>query len=117
MQVTILEAARILRVSEHTVRRRLRSGELEGVQVAGPGGFSWVVTLPEGVQGDGPDTGELAAMKTLVDHLERQLDAQQSQLEVKDKQIQELHVLLQQAQASLPAPRNNRPWWRRWWGN
>jgi hypothetical protein len=39
----------------------------------------------------------------------------QAQLEVKDKQIEQLHVLLQQAQAALPAPRNNRPWWQRWW--
>jgi hypothetical protein len=37
-----------------------------------------------------------------------------SQLEAKDKQIEQLHVLLQQAQAALPAPRENRPWWRLW---
>jgi hypothetical protein len=39
----------------------------------------------------------------------------QAQLEVKDKQIEQLHVLLQQAQAALPALKQNRPWWQRLW--
>jgi hypothetical protein len=36
------------------------------------------------------------------------------QLDSKDRQIEQLHVLLQQAQAALPAPRSGRPWWRVW---
>jgi Tfp pilus assembly protein FimV len=46
---------------------------------------------------------------------ERQNKAYQQQLEAKDKQIEQLHVLLQQAQAALPAPRDNRSWWQRLW--
>jgi hypothetical protein len=52
-------------------------------------------------------------MKALVARLEAQVEAQQEQLAAKDKQISELHVLLQQAQAALPPPRG-RPWWK-WW--
>jgi len=36
------------------------------------------------------------------------------QVEAKDEQIKELHVLLQQSQAALPAPKENRRWWRFW---
>jgi excisionase family DNA binding protein len=114
MQVSVPEAARLLRVSEHTVRRRLKSGELQGHQVASSGGFLWMVEIPEELQADGPDSGEMGAMKALVARLEAQVEAQQEQLAAKDKQISELHVLLQQAQAALPAPRV-RPWWK-WWG-
>ncbi len=43
MQVTVPEAARLLRVSERTVRRRLRSGELQGVTrwLAQAGSSGW----------------------------------------------------------------------------
>jgi hypothetical protein len=106
MQVTIAEAARRLRLSEYTVRRRVRTGELPGVQVATPQGFVWMVEIED----ESPDTsssGELTAMRESLALLREQLVA-------KDKQIEQLHVLLQQAQAALPAPRNGRPWWRRW---
>jgi excisionase family DNA binding protein len=140
MQLTIPEAARLLRVSEQTVRRRLRSGELKGSQVSSVGGFAWMVDLPDDLsqdrQVDDLETGEIAAMRALMSRMEAQIDAQQrqlekqeeacrwqleakdkqtqSQLEAKDKQIEQLHILLQQAQAALPAPRDNRSWWRFW---
>jgi hypothetical protein len=115
MQVTIPEAARLLRVSEHTIRRRLRSGELKGSQVDSVGGFTWMVEIPDDLPGDIPPSGEMAAMKALVARLEAQITAQQEQLTTKDKQIEQLHVLLQQAQAALPAPRHSRAWWRKLW--
>ena len=117
MEVSIPEAARLLGISEHTVRRRLRSGELKGTQVANAGGFAWVVQLPDGVgQVDNPSAGELIAMKALIARLEAQVAAQEAELEARCREVQELHVLLQQAQAALPAPREGRPWWRRLWG-
>ena len=129
MQLTIPEAARLLRVSEQTVRRRLRSGELKGSQVSSVGGFAWMVDLPDDLsqdrQVDNLETGEIAAMRALMSRMEAQIAAQQRQLEkqeeayhwqleTKDKQIEQLHILLQQAQAALPAPRDNQPWWRFW---
>jgi septal ring factor EnvC (AmiA/AmiB activator) len=67
------------------------------------------------------DSGEVRTLREMVgflkDELEardRQIESWKQQLEAKDKQIEQLHVLLQQAQVALPAPRNNRSWWRFW---
>jgi hypothetical protein len=103
MLVTIAEAARRLRLSEYTIRRRLRTGELPGEQVPTPQGYVWMVEVDD----EPPDTsadGEVAALISVL----------REQLEAKDKQIEQLHILLQQAQSALPAPRNGRPWWRVW---
>jgi excisionase family DNA binding protein len=122
MQVTIGEAAKLLRVSEHTVRRRVHNGELPSVQVARSQGYIWMVELPDDVPSDTPPPNEIVALHQLIDSLNAQVDSLKGQLDVKDKQletrareVQELHVLLQQAQAALPAPRDNRPWWQRLW--
>jgi hypothetical protein len=54
-------------------------------------------------------------LKDEVALLREQLAAHQEELASKNKQIEQLHVLLQHAQAALPAPQDNRPWWRRLW--
>jgi Tfp pilus assembly protein FimV len=66
-------------------------------------------------------SARVEGQQELIEALQSQIQAQKDQLEAKDKQIeargremQELHVLLQQAQAALPAPRDNRSWWRFW---
>ena len=144
MQATIAEAAKILRLSERTIRRRVQTGELKGKQVSSVGGFAWIIDLPDAAtqgshqpgQLDSVSNGEIAAMKALVARLEAQVSAQQEQLTIKDKQIEQiltakdrqidqlitakdkqieqLHVLLQQAQATLPAPKGGHSWWRFW---
>jgi transposase-like protein len=112
MEVTITEAARRLGISERTVRRRLHNGDLPGRQLATPQGFVWTVEMPDDVPSDQTNgkaaDGELEALRELVAVLK-------DQVETKDQQIKELHVLLQQAQAALPAPRDHRPWWQRVW--
>jgi hypothetical protein len=121
MQVAIPEAAQLLRLSEYTVRRRLRTGELTGHQVASPGGFTWMVEVPDDLAQDAPESGEIAEMRASMARmeahimsLEGQLQAKDRQLESKDRQIEQLHVLLQQAQAALPVPKEeHQPWWRR----
>jgi excisionase family DNA binding protein len=115
MEVSIEEAARLLGVSTHTVRRRLRNGELKGKQVANAGGFAWVVQLPDDIGPvDSPSAGEIAAMKALIARLEAQIAAQEAELESRRREAQEFLFLLQQAQAALPAPRG-KPWWKKWW--
>ena len=76
----------------------------------------------QGHQGDGVTALEL--MEALRDTIKRQdetitqlqgqLQTKDMQLDGKDRQIGELHVLVQRAQAALPAPKDGRPWWRFW---
>ena len=123
MQIlTIREAADRLGISENTVRRRLRTGVLRGYQDDPPYG-KWLVELPdediEAVQGAAPAGDGLTAalVEALRESLRRQdeaLEALGVELESRRREVQELHVLLQQAQAALPSPRNGRSWWR-WW--
>jgi hypothetical protein len=117
VKVSIAEAAHRLGISQDTVRKRLRLGELRGEQISAPGGFRWLIEVP-------PDEGgtEIAEAPSELDEVLRDVIRRQDetmnqlreQLSAKDQQISELHVLLQQAQAALPAPRNNQPWWRFW---
>jgi hypothetical protein len=116
MQVTIQEAAHTLGIAESTVRRRLRNGELEGQQMPTPQGFTWLVELPDDLseEKENQDRGEAGVLRELVDALRCQVTGLEGQMNTKDRQIEQLHVLLQQAQAALPAPRASRPWWRLW---
>jgi hypothetical protein len=86
MQVTISEAARLLRVSGHTVRRRVRNGELPSSQVDTPQGFIWMVEVDDSPAVGNQVSGELAAMRELIDSLNEQLQIMKSQLEAKDRQ-------------------------------
>jgi hypothetical protein len=121
-KVSIAEAAHMLGMSQDTVRKRLRLGELTGEQVRAPGGFRWLVELPgENAEPQGQcethqegTTSEVPYVRELIASLQAQIQAQQEELEARRREVEQLHVLLQQAQAALPAPRDNRPWWRFW---
>jgi hypothetical protein len=135
--VTMTEAARRLDVTVETVKRRLRRGELQGQKQPRPQGFTWLIEMPEDT-GDRDSTSsvtpsdtptsnaEVHRLEDMISLLQKELDitreelehqrsVYQSELVSKNKQIEQLHILLQQAQATLPAPRDNRPWWQRWW--
>ena len=134
--VTMAEAARRLDVTVETVKRRLRRGELQGHKQPRPQGFTWLVEMPEDT-GDRDSTpsvppsdtptsnAEVHRLEDMISLLQKELDITreelehqrsmyQSELVSKNKQIEQLHILLQQAQAALPAPRDHRPWWRFW---
>ena len=128
--VSIDEAARLLGVSQDTIRRRIRNEELQAQQEPRPQGYTWRVTLPDDepepkstghVSSDGTSHELLEALKDTVrrqdeaiSQLREQLGVKDSQLQAREREVQELHVLVQQAQA-LPAPRENRQsWWRFW---
>jgi hypothetical protein len=135
-KVSIAEAGHRLGISQDTVRKRLRLGELTGTQVRAPGGFRWMVELPEDVPGaetkkngnkeaeDREDqslaesvaalSARVEGQQELIEALQSQIQSQKDQLEARGREVQELHVLLQQAQAALPAPREGRAWWRFW---
>jgi transposase-like protein len=124
--VTVPEAARRLGVTEDTVKRRLRKGELQGERKARPQGYTWMVELPDEesetdstvtgtVSSSGDDTVDHRVSNGEIRRLEEMVSMLQHQLEVREREVQELHVLLQQAQAALPAARDNRRWWQRLW--
>ena len=117
------------------MKRRLRNGDVQGYKQPGRGGFSWLIEMddpsPSNSLGNTSanatvnataSDGEIQTLRELVETLRAQVAAQQNQLEsheqqfeAKDRQIGELHVLLQQAQAALPAPGESRQsWWRFW---
>jgi hypothetical protein len=135
--VTMAEAARRLDVTVETVKRRLRRGELQGQKQPRPQGFTWLIEMPEDI-GDQDSTpsvtpsdtptssAEVHRLEDMISLLQKELDITreelehqrsmyQSELVSKNKQIEQLHILLQQAQAALPAPRDNRSWWQRLW--
>ena len=131
--VTLAEAAHHLGVSVDTVRRRLQKGELKGQQQARPQGFIWLIDIPEETEPSSSVAGsqvdaevnsevslaacqaEISRLESMVAMLQDRVNAQQEELEARRREVQELHVLLQHAQAALPAPRDNRPWWQRLW--
>ncbi len=121
--LTIAEAAQRLGISTDTVHRRLKRGQLSGHQQTTPQGFTWLIEIPvgprysgNGAPADAPaNAGDTHRLEQMVSMLQAQVDAQQLQLETKDQQIKELHVLLQQTQAALPAPGQSRSWWLRLW--
>ena len=132
--VSVAEAAKLFSVSEETIKRRIRRGELSGQQQPRPQGYVWAVEIPDELfatttqhdattsQDDNtnPDTehntssGDVRRLEEMVAILQQQLGVYQEEMESRRREVQELHVLLQQTQAALPAPRDGRPWWRFW---
>jgi chromosome segregation ATPase len=129
--VSIGQAVTRLGISEVTIRRRLRKGELKGQKRQTPQGYVWLIELPDdgsenmknSGNGEGESLSELVAalrsqvegQQELVDSLQAQVKTQQEELTAKNKQIEQLHVLLQQAQAALPAAGESRSWWYKLW--
>jgi len=115
--LSIPEAAHQLGMSERSVRRRLANGELTGRQMSSPGGFRWIVELePQ----DTPETPQNGATDQLIATLRGQVEAQAKELtelrEDRRREVSELHVLLQSAQAALVAPKEGigTAWWQFW---
>jgi excisionase family DNA binding protein len=138
---TIAEAANVLRVSEKTVRRRIKDGSLPAQLVGEPPRYEIAPdvvadlanSLPAGR--DGWSLEAASMLSELMDSLQIQLKEKDRQMEEKDRQIRELHVLLQTSQEHLsrimlPAPQPaasqptearpgkatppSQPWWRFW---
>ena len=114
MEITIQKAAMDLGILPSVLIRRIEEGELTGRKQ----GRIWYVDLPEKER-------ELATTKTklvkadqeelaepeppsreLIETLRKQSETQANQINIKDRQIRELHFLLQQ---SLRNRRNH--WW------
>jgi len=121
-EVTITEAAQLLGISSATVKRRLKTGELNGRQASRPQGFLWMVEIDQDHSTTPPTTGSRdhssngnstgAELESLVAVLQAQVTSQAEELDARRREVQELHILLQSAQSALPPPHNQR---RHWW--
>ncbi len=121
--LTIQAAAQRLGTSEITIRRKLRTGQLSGQQEDPPNGRWWVEipdeqhivsnnstsrSMPEGQEGH--------LLRDLVGVLKDQVTTLQHHLEIREREVGELHVIIQQQALALPAPvGSSRGWWRKIW--
>jgi hypothetical protein len=122
-RVSIPEAARRLGVTQDTIRRRIRKGELAAYQEPRPQGYVWFVDVPEEeLSSEAPpypdckeETGEVQLLREMMELLREELKTKDRQLQAREREVQELHVLLQQSQAALPAAGDHRSWWYKLW--
>jgi len=64
-----------------------------------------------------PDQEIIRRMEETIEFLRDEVRTLREELGSKNEQIRELHVLLQQQALALPAPKENRQsWWRFWRG-
>jgi hypothetical protein len=106
MRLSLEDAALRLGLSSKTVRRYVKLGKLQGTQVPTSRGFQWMIELPDEEPVETTESAQMQDLRNVNQFL-------MSQLQTRDKQIEQLHILLQQAQAALPSP-VHRSWWRFW---
>ena len=114
--MSVAEAARFLGVSEETVKRRIRRGELSGEQRPRPQGYAWMVDIPEDLHattthhdmttghdntfttqhhvtdhntGNGSSMREVKRLDQIVTILESQMALNQEELESRRREVQE----------------------------
>ncbi len=121
--LTIQAAAQSLGTSEITIRRKLRTGQLSGHQKDPPNG-RWWVEIPDDqlfdpastASASRPEASEGHLLRDLVGVLKDQVSTLQHHLEIREREVGELHVIIQQQALALPAPGgNSRGWWRKIW--
>jgi len=99
-EVTIAEVAKSLGVSMDTIRRRISKGELKARKVPSPHGEIYLVELP----GDNHTRPYVPAEKDesiAIEAMRKTISILETELESRRREVQELHVLLQQANKQL----------------
>jgi hypothetical protein len=120
--VNIAEAARCLGMSIDSIRRRIAKGELNAHKVPSPHGEIYMVEIPEDAM-PAPEANEEKIDSTAtIDAMLKTISVLENELDARRREVQELHVLLQQAQKQLPPGKaeNNTAeapqkvsWWKR----
>ena len=115
--MTIQGAAEFLGVSEITVRRKLKSGQLTGQQEEAPNGRWWVEISEEksnfgvGIS-DSVKSDSNTEFHDPVQILKDQVANLQHHLDIREREVGELHVIIQQQALALPPPA---PVKMKWW--
>ena len=125
-EVPIIEAANILGVSVDTIRRRISKGELKARKVPSPHGEIYMVEIPDNNVVAASDSEEKKEETTsdaqTIEAMKKTISILQTELDARRREVQELHVLLQQAQKQSPAYKTEGTadkksvkvsWWRR----
>ena len=128
---TAQEAARILRVTERTIRRRAQSGELEGDQdpitgrwkVAAHSVHALMPDRPPRRSEEPPEPSEEAAeLRARVEDLQRQLGRLEGQRELEEVTQSTLREQLERERERADRLEEElrdrrRPWWKRVFGS
>lgn len=101
-ELTIKEAAAALGVSQDTIRRRLKAGEIEGRKEEMGSGYRWVVTVPDDLEpepaGAGGQELELASARARIEGLERLIEELSSDRDHWRDQAKRSQVMAETAQ-------------------
>ncbi len=105
---TIAEASRQLSVSTDTIRRRIKAGVLEAKKKDG----KWDVTLPD----TPPEAAEtpvqsFPGLERVIALLQEEIGELRRQLEAREREVGQLHILMGQRQLQDQATRK---WWAPW---
>ena len=120
-EVTIAGAAKCLGKSTDSIRRRIAKGELKARKVPSPHGEIYLVELPDDVTATPSVSDDKEDNPIAVEAMRKTISILETELEARRREVQELHVLLQQAQKQLPTGKaegveetpKKVPWWRR----
>ena len=121
-EVTIAEAAKRLGKSTDSIRRRIAKGELKARKVPSPHGEIYLVELPDDATSSTPVAEDKEDNTIAVEAMRKTISILEIELEARRREVQELHVLLQQAQKQLTPGKKEGPaeetpkkvtWWQR----
>src|SRR5271157_5635612 len=101
-EVNIAEAARCLGMSIDSIRRRIAKGELNAHKVPSPHGEIYLVEIPEDAIPAPEANEEKEDSAATIDAMLKTISILETELDARRREVQELHVLLQQAQKQLP---------------
>src|SRR5215211_3813305 len=102
-QVSIPEAARYLSVSQDTIRRRIRKGQLPAHREATLRGHVWLVELPEAVTEAADAPADLRQLRQQVQQLQETIAFLREELTARRREVQQLLALLELTQVREPA--------------
>ena len=108
--LSISKVADILGKSPKTILRWIQRGTLKAHKEEIAGHEEWRMDGIDAVQATVHDNVQV---DVLLHEKDAEMDLLKSQIEAKDRQISELHVLLTRTQKTLPEPRKA-PWWQFW---